>query len=325
MGRLPTLVIVDMQPHFVASNKQLTLAGCEGLIRLAMERGFAIVVVEFKNSGPTNSRLTDLLEGYDRKITVYKSAPGGGKEVEEGCHCGDFATHHFIVCGVNIHACVKDTVTDLTMLFPESQVDVVKSACNDSIPADWNDFPASQYVNLVPCQTLTRRFVEMAEDVIWQGEQLLELLDKPAATADSARREMRSAELHQDLSHQPRGQSRRQQRWDSRTRHQNVVEAASNLDVVERTDSWCGERGPMRRQFVTALEGLRDSLRLQARASAGAAQFNIWLALAANQDDAVAVLMGDRIDNYLGEEPALPPVEHKRLQRLLGRLREMCS
>lgn len=137
-----TLVIVDMQPGFDASNHKPTIEACKRQILTAMQNGCPIVVLEMgcENNGQTHESLRQLLTGYDRFVRVSKEQSDGSRELLAACRNRWFPMHRFLVCGVNIHACVESTVRGLSNSMPAARIEVVKEACNDNWYIRWDRF-----------------------------------------------------------------------------------------------------------------------------------------------------------------------------------------
>lgn len=143
-----TLVIVDMQPQFLASTKKDTLAAVEREIRFAMEKKAAIIILEYRNWGPTNPTITDLTDSYQRCAVSEKALDDGSREILNTCKEQGFSNRRFRVCGVNTHACVEATVSGLAKAASRSRIEVVKETCNDSEGNDWRDFPKRRNIVL---------------------------------------------------------------------------------------------------------------------------------------------------------------------------------
>ena len=140
-----TLVIVDMQPGFPASNQVTTIRACEQLILESVRLGYPIVVLEFEPTsmlGTTHGQLMRKLEGgrYNKYVVETKRADNGAPEVLRACQSRGFATRTFRVCGVNTHACVQATVTGLASAEPSAIIQVIQEACNDGGGSLWSAF-----------------------------------------------------------------------------------------------------------------------------------------------------------------------------------------
>jgi nicotinamidase-related amidase len=136
-----TLVIVDMQPYFRASQHPDTLAAVEREIRSAISNESAIVLLEFEDSGDTDARLMRVLRAYPRLAVKLKTTDDGSAWVTAACREHGFGTKHFRVCGVNTDACVLATVLGLTRRLPHCTVEVVKDACNSGNTGyNWGDY-----------------------------------------------------------------------------------------------------------------------------------------------------------------------------------------
>lgn len=142
VARLYTLVIVDMQPGFSASNDKRTIKAVMEEIRRAIKDGAFIIVIESdrKKYGSTHAELLDLLADYDSerwsietKFWRYNdqySPHSGALQVAEACEVFGFPTGRFRVCGVNTDICVFFTAMELGKRFPLSKLEIVMRACN---------------------------------------------------------------------------------------------------------------------------------------------------------------------------------------------------
>lgn len=131
-----TLVVVDMQPVFEASRKPDVVVGVTKQILTAMQNNWPIIFLEFKGSGQTHPGLLKLTKGYRRKARISKTADDGSKEVIQTIRRREFSDENLVVCGVNIDACVWDTVHGLLKKLP-ARVSVVKEACGTMSKFDW--------------------------------------------------------------------------------------------------------------------------------------------------------------------------------------------
>lgn len=149
-----TLVVVDMQSAFKASQGESVLLGVAAEIKLAIASGQPVVILESnpRLNGPTHRCLTDLLQGYDtlRHIVLTKDGrglgmgSGGGREVAEACDFLGFPTERFRLCGVNTDICVFFTTLELSRHFGGPQLELVRNACSsqwcDSEEQEWASF-----------------------------------------------------------------------------------------------------------------------------------------------------------------------------------------
>ena len=121
------LVIIDMQETFYeTARSKRTIAECQRLIKKFKHRNEPIVVLEYLTWGETIPEITSLLK--DSKHLVLK------KNLDDGSVALDRKFHkqkkniRFVVAGVNIGACVMDTVCGL--IKKGYHVKVIRKACN---------------------------------------------------------------------------------------------------------------------------------------------------------------------------------------------------
>ncbi|MBK9141208.1 MAG: MaoC family dehydratase [Candidatus Melainabacteria bacterium] len=151
-----TLVVVDMQPRYQASRS--IVRQVEDEIGHAVDNGWPVIVLQYKNMGRTHKRLLDALHHRGaRYVLRVKARPDGSHHVAEACLMHGFPTSRFRLCGVNALACVKQTALGLNARFPGSRVEVVKSACNGPGVVDWSRFPSRKNLILVSFQSQCRR------------------------------------------------------------------------------------------------------------------------------------------------------------------------
>ncbi|MBP9090514.1 hypothetical protein KBI23_05750 [bacterium] len=142
-----TLVIIDMQAPFIrhCTNQQF-IAAVVDQVKLAISRGWAIVIVEVKPwaYGPTIKAIMELLEGqYDRYKIVQKEGDDGSQAVLEICQSPqNYPDKFFRVIGVLIGACVKSTAWGLCTRKQDCLVRVIKEACatNGDTATAWAAF-----------------------------------------------------------------------------------------------------------------------------------------------------------------------------------------
>lgn len=125
-----TLVIVDMQPHFEASFCEDTIAAIQREILTAQLLRKGIVVLEYGGAGDTHPAILDMVKGYNRFAKRQKYGNSGYQQILTTCRKRRFAMSAFRICGVNLHACVYDTVRDLTYHL-EAKVGLVLDGIND--------------------------------------------------------------------------------------------------------------------------------------------------------------------------------------------------
>jgi len=127
------LVIVDMQGYFSTAKDKATIKNVKSLIREFREKNLPIIVLEYyyptENLGHTLPCLTKLLDDYYFTRYVRKSDDDGGREVIKCLRDNGWEIKNFTVCGVNLGACVRETVWTLTYTY-HKHIKVVKKACN---------------------------------------------------------------------------------------------------------------------------------------------------------------------------------------------------
>ncbi len=142
------LVVVDMQPGYGKSMTPAMIETVELLIREAREADSLIVFLEFCDE-PTLPRLKRWVRAYDQFVVEEKGGCDGSDEVLAACERGLYDTSAFVVCGVETHACVRDTARELAAQMPDSQVEVVMEACGQESGNHWDMFPRARNLRVV--------------------------------------------------------------------------------------------------------------------------------------------------------------------------------
>lgn len=131
---MKTLVIIDMQPRFGASDSVVDQV-CN-LIQLWKDRKWPILLVEYRQqySGQCGQRthqvIRDLLRFYRKKWRIFKDQDDGGWFIWSAA-CKHNLPKHFVLCGVNTCACVQRTALGLCRVGAEEviKVEVEDVAC----------------------------------------------------------------------------------------------------------------------------------------------------------------------------------------------------
>jgi len=137
---IAVLTIIDMQPRFPGSQNNDTIAGVLRLIAKAIERNWPVILVEFYAHGPTDERIIEALNGYAGLVREFKYNEDGSEEIWEACIEHELPGSRFIICGVNTHACIKETVFGMARLMPDSAIEIVQDACNCDTGWGWDEF-----------------------------------------------------------------------------------------------------------------------------------------------------------------------------------------
>ena len=134
------LLVIDMQPDFQAAQLKRVQKNIKREIQKAMELQQLIIYAEYLKGGPTFRYLTDLTDGYTRKLVLIKEEDSAHKALQTMKEELDLQKFSNIrVCGVNTDACVYRTVRDLCAenILTEG-VTLVEKACNGKKEGDHN-------------------------------------------------------------------------------------------------------------------------------------------------------------------------------------------
>jgi nicotinamidase-related amidase len=135
----PTLIIVDMQPKFPASNAPSVIKANQVLIRQFKRQKYPIIVLEYvarpwdKGGTSTHAALKKTLGKYKKVVFATKEHDDGSDVVKEICDGHGFGTDEFLISGVNLGACVADTAYGLHDLYPHAKICLVEEAVNGYI------------------------------------------------------------------------------------------------------------------------------------------------------------------------------------------------
>jgi nicotinamidase-related amidase len=144
-----TLVLIDIQPCYAASNFKRLHTTISQEVNLAKSKNRPIILVEFDGGFeyfPTHPWLLELVQDYDRFQLVTKRQDDGGKEVIE-CIRKHRYRMPVRVCGVNWEACVFETVMTLSKY---GRVQVVKNGCGSWRKRyDWKLYDGFRNVEVV--------------------------------------------------------------------------------------------------------------------------------------------------------------------------------
>jgi hypothetical protein len=144
-----TLIVIDMQPLFVASNNKRLLRNCTKEIENTMTAKQAVILVEYLGYGSTHQCLLEMLVGYSRFQLITKDNDDGSDEVIN-CVKINKLKSPFRICGVNLDWCVKQTATSLAKKLPRRKVHVVQTACAPiNKKYNWNQFTRHKNIQII--------------------------------------------------------------------------------------------------------------------------------------------------------------------------------
>jgi len=129
-----TLVVVDMQSHFLQFDSAKTLINsiCE-LIQIARHQKWGIILVKF-GSGPVAPAIKAATCGYHRLEEVEKYSMDGGENVVSCLGWNWSWSRNLLVCGVYGDACVYFTVGGIAERDPSVEISVVSDLVHPSYP-----------------------------------------------------------------------------------------------------------------------------------------------------------------------------------------------
>jgi len=133
------LVVIDMQPIFLAADDDKLIKNIQRQILLAKRRHAWIFFIEWgpdyhwEDGCPTFCDLTDLTEDYDKVRVLEKYNNDGSPELVEQLNILQLKPRTLRLCGVCTDACVYATMSGLVDDYNgEFQVDLLMDCCNST-------------------------------------------------------------------------------------------------------------------------------------------------------------------------------------------------
>ena len=125
-----TLVVINMQEHFVSPNARHILPTVCELIEQAKQNNWAIILVQLVYGKGTNicKKILDAVEGYPHLAFVSKNGMDGGKQVLDCLRHSPKWSLDLLVCGVFGDQCVAATVEGLLCGSDLVEVSVIQDA-----------------------------------------------------------------------------------------------------------------------------------------------------------------------------------------------------
>jgi nicotinamidase-related amidase len=136
-----TLVIIDMQPRFIAAQSRSLIGNIEEEIRRAKDLGNHIMFVRFANCGKiTSSLLEAAQQNYTNVSVVTKVDQDGGHEVLQALSKRAIHTNvrtNLRICGVNTDQCVESTAYTIAKAYPKRfKIEIVDKGCGTGLTYD---------------------------------------------------------------------------------------------------------------------------------------------------------------------------------------------
>lgn len=125
-----TLVVIDMQPEFLAAGFPDGLSNVKEEVKKAIANKAHILFVEYNLAGPTNPDIVKIAKNYDKAFVVTKEDDDGSTQVKRAIWKHKAPANTIKICGVNTDCCVKATVVGLCYKLPTSTIEVLEYACD---------------------------------------------------------------------------------------------------------------------------------------------------------------------------------------------------
>lgn len=136
-----------MQRQFRASADLQTKQAVINLAKMAASRKWPIILVEMDGASETYPEI--FAEASKTKhVVVAKSGNNGSEPIFDVCDRFHIGSERFVVCGVNTDACVLSTVRGLIRANHQTDVFVVKDACNTDNAFTWSSFITDNRLHL---------------------------------------------------------------------------------------------------------------------------------------------------------------------------------
>jgi len=123
------LVIIDMQRYFSASCSRRVQDNVIRAIEHAKRNRYGIVLVEYDGNGATHQVILNACRRYKKFYRVTKTQDDGSREILSAVAEFDLPLTHFMLCGVNLQYCVRDTAIGLARQGNNCRVTVLEPAC----------------------------------------------------------------------------------------------------------------------------------------------------------------------------------------------------
>jgi Isochorismatase family len=125
-----TLLCIDLQSKFGVHHHSRVVNSAEREIRQAITDDSPIVMVEYKNCGPTVDQLLDLTMQHSKVHRIEKIGDDGSEEVMTTIKEHKLPHDYLKVCGVNTDICVYCTIYSIHKHWPHTHIEIVADACN---------------------------------------------------------------------------------------------------------------------------------------------------------------------------------------------------
>jgi hypothetical protein len=132
-----TSVVIDMQASFHAAHNPYTIYHVIKEIKNARKNKNGIVIVQYEQGGRLIYQVENALKKYSNVDFVWKNQNDGSQEICQSISENYFNLNNLTICGVNTDSCVQETVESLSLILPETTIEVVEDGCNSIY---FNDF-----------------------------------------------------------------------------------------------------------------------------------------------------------------------------------------
>jgi len=124
-----TLIVIDMQPHFVAAcNNRILINNIKKEIYLAKNNNNHIIFLRYYSCGSITKSLRDATAHYKNISIITKNDMDGGKLVLN--ELSNIGKSNLRICGINTEQCVLETAATISESYPKKfKIEIIARCC----------------------------------------------------------------------------------------------------------------------------------------------------------------------------------------------------
>jgi nicotinamidase-related amidase len=130
-----TLVVIDMQPHFLdtlGDEKDKLTESVTKIIKRKARLNHPVVLVELNHSRQrkyTHGAIFEALNGFHYHL-VQKNSQDGSNEIVKLLREKRLPRSHVEICGIYFEACIRETVIGMSRLMPRAEIGIIRDGCS---------------------------------------------------------------------------------------------------------------------------------------------------------------------------------------------------